>query len=110
MFAVIIFDWSESFTLWPMSRVLLAVFLLLTATVAQTAEQVRAYRRQHEVNILRDFAALLSMPNVAQASAAGHADIERNAAYIRDLFGKRGLRTELLEVPGGFPAVYAEML
>jgi acetylornithine deacetylase/succinyl-diaminopimelate desuccinylase-like protein len=110
MFVMIIFDWSESFTLWPMSRVLLAVFLLLAATAAQTAEQVRAYRRQNEVNILRDFAALLSMPNVAQASAAGHADIERNAAYIRDLFQKRGLRTELLEVSGGFPAIYAELL
>jgi acetylornithine deacetylase/succinyl-diaminopimelate desuccinylase-like protein len=94
-----------------MLRVLIFWWLITTAAAAaQTLEKVRDYRQEHAAQILTAFAGLLSLPNVAQDSPQGHADITRNAAHIRDEFQRRGLKTQLLEVKDGFPAVYAERL
>jgi acetylornithine deacetylase/succinyl-diaminopimelate desuccinylase-like protein len=92
-----------------MTRALL--FLALSISVsAQTATQVREYRQQHAPEIIRSFAELLTMRNVARDTPEGHADIQRNIDYIAELFEKRGLKTQQLNVEGGFPALYAELL
>jgi acetylornithine deacetylase/succinyl-diaminopimelate desuccinylase-like protein len=66
--------------------------------------QVRAWRQAHEPQILREFAGLLALPNVAQNPE----DIRRNADHILGLLRARGLQARRLEVEGGVPAVYAE--
>jgi hypothetical protein len=65
----------------------------------------RKYREQHAPRILRDFAALLALPNVA-ADIVG---IERNAELLRDRLVEVGVRTELLRIPGANPAVWGEL-
>jgi acetylornithine deacetylase/succinyl-diaminopimelate desuccinylase-like protein len=83
--------------------------LLLAAGAADAASPkaaVRAWRQAHEKEIVSDFYALLSMPNVATAVP----DVERNAAYISGLLENRGFRTQLLTAePGTPPSVYAEL-
>ena len=51
------------------------------------AAVARAYRQSHEAEIIRDFAELLAIPNVARDSAG----INRNAAYIRDALRDRDI-------------------
>lgn len=73
---------------------------------AQNGPQVaRAYRDAHGPTILRDFAKLLSYPNVARDSV----DIRRNAAYIRDQLRAVGVDARLLEVDGAPPIVYGTL-
>lgn len=67
---------------------------------------VRDYRRRHEVEIIRDYAQLLSIPNVATDTA----NIQTNAKRIAALLEARGLKTRLLSVPGSSPVVYGELL
>ena len=64
----------------------------------------RAHVRAHEPEILREFAALLSLPNVASDTA----NIRRNAEHIRGQLEARGLTASLLDGASGPPAVYAE--
>jgi acetylornithine deacetylase/succinyl-diaminopimelate desuccinylase-like protein len=66
---------------------------------------VRSWRSSHELEIVRDFAELLALPNLA-SDAAG---IRRNAEAIRSRLSARGFAVELLEGDGGPPAVYAEL-
>jgi acetylornithine deacetylase/succinyl-diaminopimelate desuccinylase-like protein len=88
------------------------VLALLVPWVAPASAQtpsglrhrVDAYRAAHEPEILREFAALLSIPN----NAGDTAHIHKNAEYISAMLRKRGLETRLLEVAGAPPIVYAE--
>ncbi|WP_331502437.1 M20/M25/M40 family metallo-hydrolase [Phenylobacterium sp.] len=86
-----------------------AAVALMAAGSAQAASPkaaVRAWRQAHEKEIVADFSALLSMPNVATTVS----DVEKNAAYIGGLLEKRGFRTQLLtSEPGTPPSVFAEM-
>ncbi|MES3036217.1 MAG: M20/M25/M40 family metallo-hydrolase [Gemmatimonadota bacterium] len=67
----------------------------------------RAYRVQHEGDILTEFAELLSLPNVASDSV----NIWRNADFLVRMLQKRGFaNAKLLTVPGGPPAVYGELM
>jgi acetylornithine deacetylase/succinyl-diaminopimelate desuccinylase-like protein len=66
---------------------------------------VRSYRAAHELAILREFADLLAIPNVA----SDEANIRRNAAAIVSLLEKRGVRARLLEAAGSPPVVYGEL-
>ncbi len=76
----------------------------VTGEAARTA--ARAYREAHEGAILTEFAALLSIPNLASDSVG----IWRNANYLLAMLDKRGFSNgHLLTVPGGPPAVYAEL-
>src|SRR6185369_4744349 len=70
-------------------------------------EKVRAYRRAHEPEILKEYLALLSIPNVA----ADTQNIRRNAEFIAEMMKQRGLAPRLLEAatPNTPPAVYAEI-
>ena len=88
-----------------------ALFLLFisAAAFAQTGSTVRqkvdAYRKGHEVEIVRSFADLLAMPNVASDTA----NIRHNAERISQLLQARGVKTQLLEEAGGPPIVFGEL-
>ncbi len=76
-------------------------------TGAAAREAARVYREQHEGAILTEFAALLSLPNLASDSV----NIRRNANHLIGMLNARGFtNTKLLTVPGGPPAVYGELL
>jgi acetylornithine deacetylase/succinyl-diaminopimelate desuccinylase-like protein len=73
---------------------------------AQSAPDAAArYRDANAPRILREFAELLSMPNLAR-DAAG---IERNATYIRAQMQAAGVTTELLRVEGAPPIVFGAL-
>jgi acetylornithine deacetylase/succinyl-diaminopimelate desuccinylase-like protein len=61
----------------------------------------RGYRERHAASILRRFSELLSLPNVAADSAG----IWRNARHLERELTARGVRTELLTLPGAPPVV-----
>ena len=88
---------------------LLAVGLTMATTAAPAAspkDAVQAWRQTHEKEIVGDFAALLSLPNVATTIA----DVDKNAAYLSDLLTKRGFAVQLLRAAPGTPAsVFAEL-
>jgi acetylornithine deacetylase/succinyl-diaminopimelate desuccinylase-like protein len=73
---------------------MIASFLL--ATALSTAQQR---------DILREFVALLSIPNVA----ADTANIGRNASAIRELLEKRGMKVRLLTIDGAPPVVVGDL-
>ena len=83
------------------------VCLLPLGLAAQTSpvETARAYRISHGAAILKEFAELLAIPNVARDSIG----INRNAVYIRDALRELGVRSELLRLPGAPPIVYGEL-
>lgn len=99
-------------------RALVAVLRLLSLAlaVAVTAPSVgaqasgpdvaRAYREAHEPSLVRDFAQLLSYPNVASDSV----NIRRTAAWIRDQLADVGIQARLLEVAGAPPVVYGALM
>src|SRR5262249_35420065 len=60
---------------------------------------------QHEVQLLRDFSDLLALPNLASDTV----NIRRNADAISAELRKRGMKTQLLTVPGAPPLVFGEL-
>jgi acetylornithine deacetylase/succinyl-diaminopimelate desuccinylase-like protein len=88
--------------------------VLLTASGQTQSPQsvltARDYRERNQPQILKDFAELLSLPNVATPTTEGRANIQRNAEHIERLLKQRGLRTQILNVEDGFPAVYGELI
>jgi acetylornithine deacetylase/succinyl-diaminopimelate desuccinylase-like protein len=92
---------------------MIAGFLCLISMFAAAQEHspqtvrnaVREYRQQHEVDIVRSYAQLLSLPNVASDAA----NIKRNADAISKMLEQRGFHTQELKVPGAPPAVYGEL-
>jgi acetylornithine deacetylase/succinyl-diaminopimelate desuccinylase-like protein len=98
-----------------------ALFLyVLTATVAPLATVhvveaaqvdpivvVREYRARHSPRILREFADLLAIPNVAADSI----NIRRNASRLVELLTAHGARAELLTLPdvNAPPVVYGRI-
>src|SRR5262245_29139944 len=77
--------------------------LLLGATTQETVTQVRAWRVEHEKQILLELFDFLSMPNVA--ASAG--DIQRNAEALTRMFEHRRFAPEIVPT-GGAPLVIAE--
>jgi acetylornithine deacetylase/succinyl-diaminopimelate desuccinylase-like protein len=88
-------------------RHLLAALLVFTSSSAAASppSAARRHRQAHERAIVDEFAALLAIPNVARDVD----DMRRNAAHIGEMFGRRGIRTRLLEAGGGPPAIYGEI-
>ncbi|MDT8321474.1 MAG: M20/M25/M40 family metallo-hydrolase [Xanthomonadales bacterium] len=74
------------------------------ADPTEVAERVRDWRAAHEQQIVDDFAALLSIPNVATDAV----NIRRNARHIQGLLEPHGFEVRLLESVDGPPAVFAE--
>lgn len=93
----------------PVLGALLAVTSLAVALQAQDPARVRAavraYQQAHDVEIVRELAEFLAIPNLASDSV----NIRRNAAYIAQMLERRGVRSRLLETPGAPPAVYGEL-
>ncbi|HEX8068700.1 MAG TPA: M20/M25/M40 family metallo-hydrolase [Pyrinomonadaceae bacterium] len=94
-----------------MKRLTLVLLLSLTALGSSAAPpqlnaSVRNYRRANEQRILREFVALLALPNVA----SDRENIRRNAAHLFELMRARGLSPRLLEASGAGvpPVVYGE--
>jgi acetylornithine deacetylase/succinyl-diaminopimelate desuccinylase-like protein len=86
---------------------MLRSLLLLTLVFSQTTQdKVREYRRANEHQILKEYLALLSIPNVASDTQ----NIRKNAALIVEMMNQRGLNARLLEgsSPNTPPAVYGE--
>ena len=91
-------------------RIVLFACLLSLATqvFAQTspaAAAARAYRQTHEHEIMTEYVNLLSLPNVASDTA----NIGRNAALIKQMLERRGVKTRLLEIPAAPPVVFGEL-
>src|SRR5262249_8633592 len=85
---------------------LCSVVSVAQAPAPQTVRNVvRDYRQQHEVEIVRGYAELLALPNVASDTG----NIRANADLISTLLQKRGFTTRLLAVPGSPPVVYGEL-
>src|SRR5262245_21203083 len=70
------------------------------------ARAARDWREGREREILREFADLLSLPNLARDAE----NIRRNAAAIAGILEKRGVKTRMLETAGAPPVVYGEIL
>jgi acetylornithine deacetylase/succinyl-diaminopimelate desuccinylase-like protein len=74
--------------------------------IVAARDSARAYRQRNEATIVREFASLLSLPNLASDSAG----IYRNADSLVAMLTRRGFTgARLLTVPGGPPAVYGEL-
>lgn len=81
-----------------------ALALVASSSLAASdgLELARAYRERHAAAIVRDYAELLALPNVA----ADTENIRRNAELLRDRLLGFGARAELLELAGAPPVVF----
>jgi acetylornithine deacetylase/succinyl-diaminopimelate desuccinylase-like protein len=81
--------------------------LLGLLLLAQTVQpDIHQWRVTHEGTILREFTTLVSLPNVASDSA----NIRHNADTLIAMLQRRGIATQLLELPGSPPAVYGTLV
>ncbi|HEX8899277.1 MAG TPA: M20/M25/M40 family metallo-hydrolase, partial [Chthoniobacterales bacterium] len=92
-----------------MKTALVLILLLINGSLhaepAAVANQTRAWRIEHEKQILAEFAELLSIPNLASDAP----NIQRNAEAIRALFEKRGLTAKLLKLEDAPPLIVADL-
>jgi acetylornithine deacetylase/succinyl-diaminopimelate desuccinylase-like protein len=88
-----------------MKRLLILVLALLAAGAAppESIAKVRAWRAQHERDILQELFAFLAIPNVA----SNQGDIRRNAEALTRMFEQRRFAPEIVPT-GGSPLVLAE--
>ena len=94
----------------PVAVVFWALLAGIVSSIPLTAQQTgggvaRAFREANGPRILREYAELLSIPNVASDSVG----IWKNAAFIRDKLAERGVEARLLTLPGANPIVYGEI-
>ncbi len=90
------------------SSVILGMAVAAQSVAAQAGSQaqIRRYREQHEVAIVRELADLLALRNVA----TNVADIRANARLLVGMLAKRGVTARILEAGDAPPAVYGELL
>jgi acetylornithine deacetylase/succinyl-diaminopimelate desuccinylase-like protein len=97
--------------LGPIARSCLATLGGVTFAVsvagapATLRERVVAHVQERQPELLREYAALLALPNVT-SDAEG---IRRNAAHIVGMLERRGVTARLLDGAGGPPVVYGEL-
>ena len=87
--------------------IILTGLILSTSIIVGQPQSVKATQKWVKKNghtIIKDFAHLLSMPNVASDKV----NIRRNAKYISNLFKKRGFDMQLLETEDANPIIYGE--
>lgn len=86
-------------------------FVLMACNIAALAQSQRAaldahhWRSEHEAEILQQFTALLSIPNVA----SDHENIQRNADLLKSMLQARGVESHLLSLKGANPVVFGEI-
>ena len=93
-----------------MERLAMMVLAMLLPPITALSQEdgvgiARSYRERHGAQIIRDYADLLAIPNVASDSVG----IWRNAEFLRAALTGRGVRAELLTLPGAPPVVYGEI-
>ncbi|MEO7999852.1 MAG: M20/M25/M40 family metallo-hydrolase, partial [Gemmatimonadaceae bacterium] len=89
-------------------RVVAAVFALIAPTFVfgqSVQEPIRNWRVAHEIAIVREMNALLSLPNITRDTA----NLRPNAMAIATMMKRRGITTQLLETKGGPPVVFGEL-
>ncbi len=80
----------------------LAFAALAQAQLNRAAAAANQWRVAHQQAILAEFMDLLAIPNLA----SDRPNIRRNAAAVEAILEKRGVKTQLLEVPDAPPVVY----
>ncbi len=85
-----------------------SALLWATSAFAQSEAAVaaRRWRESHELPIVQEFSKLLEIPNIARDLP----NIRRNAALLREMLERRGVKTQLLEVPDVPPVVFGEIV
>ncbi|MEP6834873.1 MAG: M20/M25/M40 family metallo-hydrolase [Gemmatimonas sp.] len=89
-------------------RVVAAVFALIAPTSVfgqSVQEPIRNWRVAHEIAIVREMNALLSLPNITRDTA----NLRPNAMAIATMMKRRGITTQLLETLGAPPVVFGEL-
>jgi len=87
---------------------LLGALLLAPSVLAagpDGLELTRAWRERHAAQIVRDYADLLRLPNVA----SNLADVRRVAEALRERLAASGVAAELLELAGAPPVVFGRL-
>jgi acetylornithine deacetylase/succinyl-diaminopimelate desuccinylase-like protein len=84
---------------------LIAALSPAVAKAQSVTPAVRAWRQQHESEIVRELADLVAIPDVAR----DHADILKNAAMIRTMLERRGITARILDNGDAPPAVFGEL-
>ena len=74
-------------------------------SAAEAAAAVRNYRVSHQYAIIREFTDFLAIPNIASDAP----NIARNAERLTQMLEARGIRPQLLPLPGRGPLVFAEV-
>jgi acetylornithine deacetylase/succinyl-diaminopimelate desuccinylase-like protein len=69
------------------------------------ADAARAWRQDHEQQILDEYLELLRIPNVSRDLP----NVRRNAEHLLTMMRARGLNPRLLESPNSSPLVYGEL-
>jgi acetylornithine deacetylase/succinyl-diaminopimelate desuccinylase-like protein len=84
---------------------LLIVFCINPFSKAQTVKQ---YISNYDKKIMEEYIRFLSIPNVSTDTV----NIRRNAAFIKDMMERRGIKAELLQgrTAGVTPAVFGEII
>ncbi|HRW29049.1 MAG: M20/M25/M40 family metallo-hydrolase [Alphaproteobacteria bacterium] len=83
------------------------ITVMLTNAFGQSVtDVVRTYRSDHEKDIIDEYMTLLKMPNIPSTPS----DLDKNAAHIRSMMEKRGIKTSLLELPDVPPVIYGELI
>ncbi|HYM60926.1 MAG TPA: M20/M25/M40 family metallo-hydrolase [Thermoanaerobaculia bacterium] len=66
---------------------------------------MRAWRVQHELEIVRELTTFLAIPNIASDAP----NIERNAGAIVEMFSRRQIEARTLRIAGAPPLIVADM-
>ncbi len=94
-----------------MKNIKIFLFILLILTMdgislqsESQAERIQQYIQANQHEIIQEFIQLLSIPNVSGDTV----NIRKNAAFIREMMERRGIRTEIMETAGN-PVVFGEL-
>ncbi|HWW62354.1 MAG TPA: M20/M25/M40 family metallo-hydrolase, partial [Thermoanaerobaculia bacterium] len=79
--------------------------ILAIALMAALGATPRASDVEHRASILDEFTHFLSIPNIASDTP----NIERNAAMLSEMLGRRGADVKLLRVEGAPPVVFGAL-
>ncbi len=79
--------------------------LMLAAPAAAQPVNVKPYVQSHQADIMREFLALVSIPNVRTDLP----NITRNAEQLRQMLDRRGLKPEIWQTPST-PMVFGERI